>query len=158
MATLHLASENLDPDLVGQMFSFPLGVVQIHHKTHMWFASTDPLSGLTPEARLAALTNAVAKRLDSIKTLYPDVELTFSVLVTIPGFDVKDFPRDLITETTKMGELVIEFPSRARRSAWVATRANQSQPDRPTFGKYAAEAPSPVSEASPVRRDPLGGG
>ena len=52
----------------------------------------------------------MAKRLDSIKTLYPDVELTFSVLVTIPGFDVKDFPRDVITETTKMGELVIEFP------------------------------------------------
>jgi len=38
------------------------------------------------------------------------VELTLSVLVTITGFDVKDFPRDLIMETTKMGELVIEFP------------------------------------------------
>jgi len=48
VAPLHLASENLDPDLVSQMFSFPLGVVQIHHKTHMWSASTDPLSGLTP--------------------------------------------------------------------------------------------------------------
>lgn len=52
----------------------------------------------------------MAKRLHSIKTLYPDVELTLSVLVTITGFDVKDFPRDLIMETTKMGELVIEFP------------------------------------------------
>jgi len=69
VATLHLASENLDPDLVSQMFSFPLGVVQIHHKTHMWSASTDPLSDWTPEARLSALKNAVAKRLDSITTL-----------------------------------------------------------------------------------------
>jgi hypothetical protein len=112
MATLRLASDSLDPDRISQILSFGPVAPRINTKRHVWFASTDQLASKKPEDHLSLFISALRGNLNEIVAAYPDVRITFSVLISIPGYDIKDFPKPLISEATKMGELVFEFPLR----------------------------------------------
>jgi hypothetical protein len=112
LATLRLASEQLDPRVMSANLWSRLPWLTVTAKENVWFATTERLPSGSPQEHLASLVRLVTETYPEIMRAAPGASITFSLLVQSPGFTIDDLPCPLLSQATEFGELVVELPSR----------------------------------------------
>jgi len=125
MATIRIASDTLDPELVTAVIGYepqcaarkgdllyPTSTsTRAVARTGTWFATTEGLKVKSPTDHLDRLVELALPHVKMLRETMPDITFDLSLLVFDPDFSANSLPDDLIRKAQRLGTLEIDSSS-----------------------------------------------
>lgn len=127
LATVRLASDNLNSVQVDHIiFQSKTDLnqltradalengLEVRNEPGVWFATTEGFSSYKAKDHLLKLIDLISFGLPEIRALFPDINVSFSLLSFAPNLRAVDLPDSLISYIGQLGKLEIELPAEGK--------------------------------------------
>ena len=114
LATMRLASCKLDPKVANRLLLSNGEFFDVKVRDNVWLVTTEGFKSSKPQDHLKRLTDLLSNNIQAIRAAFPDVVISFSLLVFDPEFQPEQLAKSIVASATEFGTLVIEIPPQGR--------------------------------------------